>query len=342
MRKYFFVESDRMKTPILLVTTFLLTAVKFQPLAAQEKPSYLMRAYWDNDLFNVRGKGTDEAYTNGFRFDLFYLQRKSPRTFIGRVLPLAGDSSINIRGWGMGQMMMTPRDLQRTDYQPYDYSYAGALVGMHSLYSYNAKKRYAFLTDVSLGVRGPRSYTAQTQIFIHRLIGDELPRGWSNQLPGQLIANVSFTAEKQVLRSNTLTDLILGGQVSAGTLLTQTNLFINWRIGKLSPYFNGYISQHSSRRKVKGHDERFQVYLIVRPSTGITIDNDMLNEHPRLPSDANAGAVPSVQRWNFNLDCGVEVSIGSVGFSFIQKSLSPMLTGMPRHEVGNISFYCSW
>jgi len=311
-------------------------------LFAQDKPAYLFRIYWDNDLFNIRGRHTDNAYTNGFRFDLFYERRpKSKKFILDRLIPQAGDSSINVRGWGFGQMMMTPTDLNKTTYQPGDYPYAGALVGTHSFYSYNPKKKYSLQTELMVGVRGPESFAAQTQIFVHRLIGDQRPMGWDNQLGTKLIINTDLTVEKQLVHYKNIGEMIIGGQAFAGTLFNYASAYTTFRIGKMTSYFNGYISQYSSiGHATPQQRNKLQAYLIIRPSLGFTVNNDMLTKETRSTDDTNKSAQsPGLEHWNLSIDCGAVITSGRIGFSFIQKSMSAMLKGLPRHEVGNISLY---
>src|SRR5258705_1147840 len=113
-----------MKKYLLLGLLAQVLAGETQELFAQNGPTKLFRAYWDNDFFNIRGQGTDESYTNGVRFELFYKEPKRPRFLPDRLLPTAGEGSINIRGWGIGQWMMNPRGLRKTEYQPGAYPYA--------------------------------------------------------------------------------------------------------------------------------------------------------------------------------------------------------------------------
>src|SRR5437868_3986897 len=106
-------------------------------ISAQEKPAYLLRLYEDNDFINARGLGTDDAYTNGTRIDLFYTKKEPSRHGLDRLLPKAGKNSIDVYGWGVMQLMFTPEDISRADYQPNDYPYSGALIGTQTLYSYD-------------------------------------------------------------------------------------------------------------------------------------------------------------------------------------------------------------
>ncbi len=334
-----------MKKYVLLGLLAQVLAGETQELLAQNASTKLFRSYWDNDFFNIRGQGTDESYTNGFRFDLFYEKSKTHRFSPDRLFPKAGVGSVDATGWGLGQCMMTPRDLSRTEYQPGDYPYAGALAGIRSLYSYNPEKKYSFQTEVMFGVRGPESFAAQTQIFIHRLIGDGRPMGWNNQLGTKLILNINFTFEKQLAHYRNAVEVIGGGQSYTGTLFNGLSTFAMLRIGKMTPYFNGYISQHASGdRATTIKRYRLEAYGIIRPGAGIVINNEMLGKGTVTPIDSQGSIQPppSVKHWDLTVDYGAFISSGRVSFSFIQKSMSAMLKGLPSHEVGNLSFYYSW
>jgi hypothetical protein len=241
--------------------------------------------------------------------------------------------------------MMTPSDLSKSENQPGDYPYAGALVGTRSLYSYSPEKKYSFQTEVMFGVRGPESYAAQTQIAVHRLIHDQRPMGWNNQLGTKLILDVNFTAEKQLAHYRNAVEVIGGGQVFAGTLFNSLSSFAVLRIGKMTPYFNGYISQHTSKgRTAAAKRDRLQAYIIIRPSAGIVVNNEMLTKGTvsAIDSKGSFQSAPSVEPWDLTVDYGAVIASGRVSFSYIQKSMSAMLKGLPNHEVGNLSFYYSW
>jgi len=132
-------------------------------LAQNEEPHAIFRIYDDDDFLNIRGNGTDNSYTNGLCFDYLFTKEKPSRFFIDRWLPKTGNSSINVFGWSLTQLMYTPNDIKKTGYQPDDYPYAGALYVTHSLYSYNSQKKYSFQTELIAGIRGPASLAQELQ-----------------------------------------------------------------------------------------------------------------------------------------------------------------------------------
>src|SRR5580700_2189288 len=79
--------------------------------------NWMFRIYEDNDFLNARGCGTDDAYTNGTRLDYFYQPKHPSKNPIDRLLPKAGAHSINTYGWGIMQLMYTPKNITDSAYQ---------------------------------------------------------------------------------------------------------------------------------------------------------------------------------------------------------------------------------
>jgi lipid A 3-O-deacylase len=107
------------------------------------KPGKMFRMSEENDFFNVNGHGTDKSYSNGTRLD-FYYEKQTSRGLLHKLMPKAGDSSRNMYGWSLMQIMVTPDNIKATNFLPNDYFYAGALFVTHSLYSYMQKRNTVF------------------------------------------------------------------------------------------------------------------------------------------------------------------------------------------------------
>src|ERR1700744_2737495 len=108
------------------------STAQFQTAVHKDSVTRLFRVYEDNDGINIFGQSTDDAYTNGTRLDLFYLPAHRPHGLLGKLAPRAGDSSIDIYGWGVMQLMYTPLDITQSTYQSNDYPYSGAIVATHT------------------------------------------------------------------------------------------------------------------------------------------------------------------------------------------------------------------
>src|SRR5580765_2538643 len=99
--------------PLLLAGTGGHAQVREEGRPEKNGPTYLLRIYEDNDFLNIRGLGTDEAYTNGTLIDLFYRKKHPSHCWLDRAMPKAGEGSENIYGWGIMQLMFTPRDISQ-------------------------------------------------------------------------------------------------------------------------------------------------------------------------------------------------------------------------------------
>lgn len=333
------------------------------PATGKEAPTFLFRLYEDNDFINIRGQGTDNAYTNGTRVDIFYTKKHSERRGLYKLLPKAGENSTDIYGWGLMQLMFTPNDISQTDYQPNDYPYSGALFVTHTLYSYNPVEKFAWQTELVAGVIGPASMAAQTQQLVHKLIHYQRPMGWDHQFRNDLLLNINMTAEKQVAAAGHWLEVIGGGQFFYGTMLDGVAFYPLIRIGKMTPYFQGYMSQYSSTETGPGNRriKKWQIYFVIKPEAQIIFRNAMLQggmftHNPNLKageefiSKGQAAATAmqppppyqGLEHWVYSVNYGAVVTSGNFAISFIQNTSSAMMKGLYSHEVGNISLYFSW
>jgi hypothetical protein len=323
-----------------------------EALLAQDAPTFLFRIYEDNDFINTRGAGTDNAYTNGTRLDLFYTKREPSRHGIDGLLPKAGANSTDIYGWGIMQLMFTPNDISTPDYQPDDYPYSGALVATHTLYSYNPEKKFDLQTELVAGVIGPASFAAETQTFVHRLIHYQRPMGWSHQFRNDLLVNINMTAEKQLAASGHTLEVIGGAQVFAGTMMNGMAFYPLIRVGKMNPYFQGYIRQYSGSSTENGRRKKWQAYLILKPEAQIIFTNALLeggmftgNPNTRRGHTGKSTVPPpyrALRNWMYGINYGAVVSSGNFSISFTQNTSSPAMKGLYSHEVGNISIFFAW
>ena len=320
--------------------------------AQQAENTMLFRAYDDDDFFNIRGKGTDDAYTGGIRLDMFYTKNHKSRFLVDRVLPKAGDSAVNVFGWSVMQMTFTPMDIRTPVPQPFDYPWSGSLFAIHSLYSYNREKKYDFQTELLLGMMGPASFAAQTQTYIHQLIHYYKPLGWDNQLGNNPLVNVNFTAEKQIASQGNWLEVLAGGQASVGTEMNSLVVYPMVRIGKMHPYFNGYLSQYGTAKQhgvAKHRGGRVQAYIIIKPEVQLALSNSLLqggifatNTHAANGIQMSTVPINGLSTLVYQAYYGAVVSLGNFSLSFIQNSSTEWIKNTYSHEFGNVSLWFSW
>jgi hypothetical protein len=309
---------------------------------------HMLRLYEDNDIINLPGKGTDRGYSNGTRLDYFYVKNKPARFLLSRMTPKAGDSSVNTYGWGIMQIIITPKNILKRIPDRNDYPYSGALFATQSIYSTNPIKKYNWQTKWMLGVMGPPSLAKEAQQFAHRLVGYIQPGGWDYQLKTDPLLNVSVAWEKQLFHINNTIECIGGAQGSAGTAMNGVAAYSLLRFGKMAPYFNGYLSQYTTG---KGSNARLQLYGTIRPSVewvlyNALIDGGIFNRQKEPVPPAN-NTEPDMEnrvrkRITGKIDFGLVISSGRICISFTQTTTTPIIKGGGKEEIGNISLLLAW
>ena len=316
-------------------------------LHAQEH-SRMLRLYEDNDGMNIRGLSTDQAYSSGTRLDFFYTKDHRDRFFLDRAAFKAGDSSVNTYRWGVTQLMFTPDSLTNYHYQPHDYAYSGTLFASHSVYSYNPIKKYAILTELLVGVRGPAAGGEASQRLIHHIFHFERPHGWEHQLENKFLINLNVRLEKQVAQWGEHVELSGGTQLSAGTMFSGASIYPMLRMGKMHSYYKGYIQQFSDVRK-KHRPRVLQAYVVFRPEIQWVINNAML-DGPLLAEDPKDSlkmvtlnrSSNTLNHLVYSLNYGGVLSFGAFGIAYTQNTATALLKHGYSHEYGNVSLYYSF
>lgn len=329
---------------ISLVLSFLLLSAA-HVRAQSPAPTKLFRFYEDNDFLNVTGHGTDRAYTNGTRLDFFYQRKRQRHFFLDKLLPKAGDGSVDVYGWSVAQLMVTPNNISTPEYQPGDYAYAGALIAMRSYYSFNPTKKFSYQTELVAGVRGPAALGQQAQTAMHKLIHYQKPMGWDNQLDTQPLLNVNFTAEKNLVSWGNFFEINAGAQVRVGSMMDALALYPMLRIGRMAPYFNGYLSQYSAF--MRGHKQvKTQYYFVFKPVNTFVVHNALLKgdrEHyPLSPNGRVDNSSERIAHRVMDLQFGVVLSHGNFSVSYLQTYSTTYRKGLYRHTVGTLTLHFLW
>jgi hypothetical protein len=324
----------------------------------------MVRISEDDDFINIWGNATDNAYTNGININYFYKTARPSHFFLNKWMPSAGDSSTDVYGLGITQLMYTPDDINNAAYQPNDYPWSGGLFATHTRYSYNAARHYDFQTELVLGVMGPAALDRQTQDLVHHIINYLQPTGWGNQYRNALLLNVNLTAEKQLAAIGSVVTIIGGAQVYGGTMQNGAAIYPLIRIGKMDPYFKGFLSQYSSPG-TDGQHKRWQFYCFIKPelqyfATYALLQGGIFTKNPNLqpPNDGSHNAPPNqdstnngsvepqpyhpLQHFLTTLDYGAVLTDGRFGISFSQNISNAMLKGLYCHGFGNISVFYGW
>ncbi len=317
-----------------------------------QNPKKVLRIYEDNDFLNLRGKGTDEAYTNGLKIEYFNENKSEVSFFLNKWLPKAGKDAVNTFGWGIMQMIYTPRNISKAEPDKNDFAYAGALFLVRSLQSDNARQKVSFHSEILLGILGPYSFAKQTQIAFHKLINDQRPMGWDHQLKTDLILNMNFAAEKEIYSHDDKVNLASGGKVMVGTMHTGVSGYSTIRVGRINPLYNGYITHLTGANLTKKNEKsRWQAYIMIKPQITYMQRNALVSggyfdsERNKIRKKANDEAEPIIaiaSNIKYSFDYGFMLSLNNVSLGITQKVESAEIRGARHHEVGNISLNIAW
>jgi lipid A 3-O-deacylase len=188
----------------------------FQKARSEGKASTLLDI--DNDSLLLTDK--DGFYTSGLRLTRQYALRDA--------------SSLTVFGWRLGQELYTTSDINIPPEQvgPPDHPYAGWLyIGVFREQHHSDGRREKFGLDV--GCLGPCAGGKRTQTFLHDVLDQPPPRGWSTQMKNEagavLYADVSPV--RWTLSQNS--ELTPNWHVRFGNIYTDAGAGLTLRAGRL-------------------------------------------------------------------------------------------------------------
>ncbi|MEO6687120.1 MAG: lipid A-modifier LpxR family protein, partial [Dyadobacter sp.] len=200
-------------------------------------------------------------------------------------------------------------------------------------------------TEILAGVRGPAALGQQTQEWVHHLLGYKAPMGWNNQLTNKMLLNICFSTEKQLWAVQNFAEIIGGVQISAGSLTNAVGIYPLIRVGRMTPYFDGFFS-HFSTGLAEGRKRNFQFYFFARPKINLIASNALM--YGKIEKSAEMLQKPTsypteqINHFVAEIDLGLTILVGNFSCSYTQKPTSAYVKGMYSHNVGNISLHYSW
>lgn len=303
-------------------------------------PQRFIRFYEDNDGINALFKGQDWGYTNGTRLDYFSPQKNQEPGLHQKKKTFSPKYATN--GWSLLQVMITPKKTRPFIPDKNDYPYAGALMVIHTRHKADPVNKRNLQTEWVAGVMGPPAFAEQTQVFLHRLIGDPRPNGWDYQLPADVLLNYNLTYEKQVAGKNKLI-LVAGANGFAGTLSDGLSVYSIIRFQKNLRYFSGLASQSFPVNKKKPG-----IAFSLKPSVDALLFNALLDgglfnsRSPIHDNNAKSGSDLRRKKIQARLDIMLHVSFRQFSLSFTQKAYSPDFKNYSGHKVGNVLLCVGW
>ncbi len=194
--------------------------------------------YIENDSRNVGGPGTDESYSNGFRFSYVYAQGRVPAwaPIFQRAKPKMRETlerSPTNFGISVAHQIFTPDDTQTTTLIEKDRPYAGYLsVGFSATLQIEDTCE---LLAVDVGTIGPAAMGPKIQNGFHRVLGVPDAEGWDNQLKNEPTLQLSYQRRERLyelrVRNSKNADVIPFAGVGLGNVLVGAHIGLIARAG---------------------------------------------------------------------------------------------------------------
>jgi hypothetical protein len=207
-------------------------------LAAEEGPNpegvATWRLVWDNDVV----VNSDNQYSNGWSLQVHGQMAESLDKARGTpafgtamarwFLPDHRDGLYFREGWAVGQLIQTPDDIEREDLIEDDVPYAGVLAAQNTWIAYDDRHLYGFgwLT----GVIGPSAKGEEVQTWFHKLVNDDEPMGWENQVKNELLVNFYYEWKRKLVGSS-FGDISSVMDARLGNLITAAQVGLEGRLG---------------------------------------------------------------------------------------------------------------
>lgn len=261
---------------------------------------------FDNDFFAVvDGKASgDSNYTQGFRYETFFFGGAVPsREFSSS--PNSADTERFYFGWDFGQEIYTPEDITKTTAPIDDRPYAAVLYLGVFAEKYFENEGYTKV-GLDLAILGPLAGGKASQAGVHTLNNSTLPRGWKNQISGEM--GVIYRFEIVPIVYCGFFDLCQRGEKrhfdiapkikgKIGNLFTDFSVEGTFRVGLLEPYFNtGFagIPWHAQFHFFGRSEIRAVLY-------NATIEGGLINQQPENKGSDNIRHLYTENELGFSL-----------------------------------------
>ena len=187
----------------------------------------LLRIEVDNDILWSKDSNYSNGWSIQYHSKLFSSWDDAEVTtfsrWIGNTIPTLNDNDSIVRiGQGIGQIMMTPDDINNPEPPEGELPYAGTLTYSINYQSFNSDSAGMF--QISAGIMGEESLAGDIQEFLHNDLdwGDEV-NGWDSQRDTEPIVNLAYQyLSNLVVKGNFTNDW--AGQLYGGSTLFLGNL----------------------------------------------------------------------------------------------------------------------
>ncbi len=191
---------------------------------------------YSNDFFT----GSDQYFTQGIHVEIMHPSfRKSPIAFLNFCPQKEALLQYKL---GIQQDGFTPTSIRYDSILKNDRPYCASLYFTNSQTVCYEKKKLILTTQIDLGALGPLALGYEEQTAIHKAIGDELPKGWKNQIQNDLILNYKMELQRALIDKRGV-DISCLSQARLGSMYSDISLGAHLRAGFKQNQYGGQSGQ---------------------------------------------------------------------------------------------------
>lgn len=263
--------------------------------------------YSENDKYFA---GTDQAYTNGFKFSWLSTDLSSftdpsvpaPVRGLSRALGrLVPENHPYKLGFSLGQNIYTPVDTATTAYQPGDrpyaaWLYAGIAFHVHYPEALGGRASRLDVFEINAGMVGPSALGREVQNGFHDIINVDHAEGWENQIGDEfglnLIYERKYRFSTREARTGWGADFIPHAGFSLGNVFTYANAGAELRAGWRLPadFGSNLIRPSGDSNSGNAPRARFGIFLFGAVdgravARDITLDGNTFKDSPDIDKE---------------------------------------------------------
>jgi len=274
---------------------------------------------FDNDFVSQ----TDEYFTNGLK--LSYSSTWLKDSPINLLFPDISSNSNYFYEINLQQNIYTPSDFSHPDTNFYDRPFAGFLLLGEKRKEFTSELKLISEFQFRIGILGKNAFAEEVQNGIHSILptsGHVL--GWEYQIADELIANYSFSFEKNLINILGL-DLNLLSGAEIGLPFTKSDFGMKLLFSMNDDYYN------SEKLSVDGEFE-FRAFLASKINLVLydgTIQGGFSNKSPFTLKNINSLV--------YDLEIGTSLAIGKTVLDLGYIYNSPTVKITKHHRWGYIN-----
>jgi lipid A 3-O-deacylase len=230
--------------------------VHAQTNSTYQQPRFI-RFVSQNDLYQ-KFIQSDRHFSNGSSIELAHplLGNKfSTNVLLGfkSSTPTYQDYSISIN-----QDLFTSTRTQLIQIDSGDRPYAALLYADYSRITNDFARGRKLKTSLKFGVQGPAAYGEQSQNGAHGILGNDIVRGWPNQISNGLILDYSVQFDQLLPLNTPVSEVVWISQGQVGTIFNYVTTGFKFKFGYFRDSFLGFSGLFNRRYKhqVTGEEEK--------------------------------------------------------------------------------------